>query len=376
MSDQRKQEQGFSFTPGKEQQLQGAESQHSAEAVEPGTFIPSQDQTLVEPPEAISADTEFMTETSASSTGGREALQLHPKPVKGLKLLVYLAGIYLVWLFAHSSYQHYQALTAQNSVLSIGFLGLLAALVAVTLWVLLQWLWESDRYARVQSLQTSAAHFRSVRSHQKSDAFVEQLKMFYQQKPQMVGLERALQAFPDYADDAERIELLERHFVDQMDADAKALVARYSMQTGVAVALSPWASVDMLLTLWRNLRMLEEISKIYGLRPTLRNRLSILSVVLSNMALAGVSQTLTDSSQGILEEATQTGSALLLAKTGANLGQGLGVSLVTGRIGVLGMQACRPIPFAEGAVPGVGQFGRQALRSIIEARQQGKSPAN
>ncbi|RDE24616.1 DUF697 domain-containing protein [Motiliproteus coralliicola] len=370
MSNDNKQDAGFSFVPSQDQQLKGAQSPQ-AEAVEPSTFVPSREQALEAPPESISADSE--SPDGSGSVGGRDALQLKSKPIRGLRALGYLLGVYVVGLLVQTSYQQYLTLAEESRILAGGFLGLLGALIVAAGWVLFQWLFSDDRYARVQALQTKAQHYRTVRSHQKSDAFLRQLKAFYQDKPQMTALERALSALPDYADDSERIELLERQFVNPMDADAKALVTRYSMQTGVAVALSPWASIDMLLTLWRNLHMLEEISKIYGLRPTLRNRINILGVVMSNMALAGVSQTLADSSQGILEDAAQNSSALLLAKTGANLGQGIGVALVTGRIGVLGMQACRPIPFTDGKVPGVGQFGRQALSSILDARKSSKT---
>ncbi|WP_421863160.1 TIGR01620 family protein [Motiliproteus sp.] len=368
MSDKGKHQDGFSFVPDPSQQLDADSTDKIEETVEPGTFVPSREQTLEAPPESISADSQAGS-GSAQSSRARESLQLQARPVRGLKALFALLGLYVVWLLGQSSYQQYQLLTAQSSILAAAFLALLAALLLVVAWVLLQWVCDKDRYARVRVLQTQAEHFRAVRSHRKSDAFMGQLTAFYRDKPQSPELGRALSNLPDYADDSERIALLEQQFVAPMDSDAKALVARYSMQTGVAVALSPWAAIDMLLTLWRNLKMLEEISKIYGLRPSLRNRLNILGVVLSNMVLAGVSQTLADSSQGVLEDAARSSSALLLAKTGANLGQGIGVALVTGRIGVLGMQACRPIPFAEGEVPGVGQFGRQALRSILNSRK-------
>ncbi len=45
-------------------------------------------------------------------------------------------------------------------------------------------------------------------------------------------------------------------------------ITAYSQQTGVLIALSPLALLDMVLALWRNVRMIDEIGQIYGLRPS------------------------------------------------------------------------------------------------------------
>ncbi len=48
--------------------------------------------------------------------------------------------------------------------------------------------------------------------------------------------------------------------------------------------------MDMLLTLWRNIAMIEEIVKIYGIRPSDPNKLKILVEVLNNMVFAETSE--------------------------------------------------------------------------------------
>lgn len=56
----------------------------------------------------------------------------------------------------------------------------------------------------------------------------------------------------------------------------------------------------MLLVAWRNLRMLEQISRVYGVELGYWARIRLLKLVFVNMALAGASELVTDAGMDLL----------------------------------------------------------------------------
>lgn len=64
--------------------------------------------------------------------------------------------------------------------------------------------------------------------------------------------------------DAELLQLFELTVLTNIDQAAELQIRQAAMQTGVAVALSPFALADMLLVLWRGALMLRELSVLYG----------------------------------------------------------------------------------------------------------------
>jgi putative membrane protein len=103
------------------------------------------------------------------------------------------------------------------------------------------------------------------------------------------------------------------------------------------VALSPWASFDMLLVAWRNLRMIREIATVYGIAPGLLTQGKLLKQVLQNLAFAGASEVAMDAGSALL------GSSLT-AGLSARAGQGIGAGLFTARTGLTAIKLCRPLP--------------------------------
>src|SRR5690554_7520572 len=82
---------------------------------------------------------------------------------------------------------------------------------------------------------------------------------------------------PDYSNDKEVIQHIDTTFLKPLDEEATRRISTYCVQTGVGVAISPWASLDMLLSLWRSIKMIDDIAQVYGVRPSLPNRLRLRS---------------------------------------------------------------------------------------------------
>ena len=140
----------------------------------------------------------------------------------------------------------------------------------------------------------------------------------------------------------ELVQLYSRVVLNKVDEKALNEVAKFSTEAVVLVALSPVALIDMLIMLSRNLRMINKISGLYGLKLGYWSRIKLIKQVFVNMAYAGASELIADFGSDML-------GAELLGKLSARFAQGLGAGMLTARLGAKTMELCRPIPFNEKA---------------------------
>ncbi|WP_417349190.1 YcjF family protein [Ferrimonas sp.] len=137
--------------------------------------------------------------------------------------------------------------------------------------------------------------------------------------------------------DAELLDLANTTLVAPLDEQAEAIIYRYSAQASVMLAASPLAVMDMALMLWRNQKMLDELSKLYGVEPGYLGRLSLVRQMLVNLIYAGGSELVLDLGGQLL-------TAELTGKLSARVAQGLGAGMLTARLGYQAQALCRPLP--------------------------------
>ncbi|GLX77393.1 hypothetical protein tinsulaeT_07330 [Thalassotalea insulae] len=138
----------------------------------------------------------------------------------------------------------------------------------------------------------------------------------------------------------EVIQLYSRQVLAKVDQKALEKVSKFSTESVVLVALSPIAILDMLLMFWRNLKMVDEIAHLYGLRLSYWSRIKLIKQVFVNMMYAGATELIADVGTDLI-------GADLLGKLSARLAQGLGAGMLTARLGLKTMRLCRPIPFED-----------------------------
>ncbi len=155
--------------------------------------------------------------------------------------------------------------------------------------------------------------------------------------------------------DNELLQLYSRLVLTKVDEKAMREVAKFSTESVVLVALSPVALIDMLIMLWRNLRMINKVAGLYGLKLGYWSRIKLIRQVFVNMVYAGASELITDFGTDMI-------GADLLGKLSGRLAQGLGAGMLTARLGVKTMQLCRPIPFDE--KPKLGHVRKEMLTTI------------
>lgn len=321
---------------------------------QPRTFVPDEQNTLKDMPESVCLEDEV------SAAGEFEDFQLDSKPLRGLKWFLGLSLSYVTALLIFNAYELLVSAWNTHWLLGTGLATVVGSILLSGCVVIRSWIKDEDNVSGIQKFQKDAVHFREVRSHGNISGYLNDLSSFYALKPQARAFNQAMSSLPDYADDKESVAHIEQAFLTQLDQQAHQCVSKYSVQTGLAVALSPWASMDMLFTLWRNAKMVEEIAKIYGIRPSYRNRIKILTLVLKNMAFAGVSQMTGDYVASI-------GQSHAIPQTIAGVGQGIGSALISVRIGILTMKTCRPIPFEEGKQPKLMGFMKSVTDSLLDS---------
>jgi len=139
---------------------------------------------------------------------------------------------------------------------------------------------------------------------------------------------------------SELVQLYSRIVLSKVDEKALNEVAKFSTEAVVLVALSPVALIDMLIILSRNLRMINKIAGLYGLKLGYWSRIKLIKHIFVNMAYAGASELIADFGSDML-------GAELLGKLSTRFAQGLGAGMLTARLGAKTMELCRPIPFHE-----------------------------
>lgn len=170
--------------------------------------------------------------------------------------------------------------------------------------------------------------------------WLERLQAIYQDTP-LTGRLRIACADLDQSHSAEEISRrLNQQFYQPLDTLARRLLKQDAVGTGLLVATSPWVTVDILLVVWRNLRLMRRIAICYGLPVSQLSSWRLARHVLRNIALAGG----TEVAIGALGDSLLSGA---LEKIAARIGQGVGVGLYSARLGHFTLDLCRAAPLQD-----------------------------
>lgn len=223
------------------------------------------------------------------------------------------------------------------------------------------WLWKGLRGLRQlrdsERLHTMARSLQDSHGHGQAVALLAQLQAHCSDTPMSTTFKATLGQIDSAYNDAEVIRYVSRHALKAQDEAALRCLHRHSVQAGVLVALSPYATFDMWLVGWRNLKMLREITEIYGISPGAVTQWSLLKKVLHNIAFAGVSEMSIHAASHVL------GSSLT-SSLSARAGQGLGAGLFTARSAIQAIRLCRPLPLYEDEKHQLSSVSRSILAAL------------
>ncbi len=160
----------------------------------------------------------------------------------------------------------------------------------------------------------------------------------------------------------EIFEIYEKTVLSELDKKAKQIVVKRSRETGVVVALSPLAWIDMAFSLARSLRMVREIAHIYGYRCGLWGRFELYRRIIRHVVYIGIADLTTD----VLTDAL---GAETLGKLSAAAGQGIAAGIYSTRLGYMTIKAIRPLPF-DRRVLTLGELRREMVTGSLDVLTQ------
>ncbi|PJG83191.1 YcjF family protein [Caviibacterium pharyngocola] len=175
--------------------------------------------------------------------------------------------------------------------------------------------------------------------------------------PQTAEMQQWQKHFNDAYSAQEVAQLFGRTVLAPLDQQAKKLISKSAVESAVIVAVSPLALVDMFFIAWRNIRLVNRLAKIYGVELGYFSRIRLLRMVLLNMAFAGATEIVQDIGMDWLSQD-------LTAKLSARAAQGIGVGLLTARLGIKAMEFCRPLLFEADEKPRLSVIQKELLTTL------------
>lgn len=168
------------------------------------------------------------------------------------------------------------------------------------------------------------------------------------------GYDRWIQSLAATHNDREVLELYNQMVLVHQDKLARRLVAKYSSEAAVMVAVSPLAVADMLLVAWRNFKLIEQVAAVYGVELGYWSRIRLVKLVLANMAVAGATEVIADTGMDML-------SMDLAGRMSTRVAQGVGVGLLTGRLGLKAISLMRPLPWQADQQPKLSEIRKDLV---------------
>ncbi|EPG0368176.1 YcjF family protein [Photobacterium damselae subsp. damselae] len=245
--------------------------------------------------------------------------------------------------------------------LSLGWSVLVAGIATMGITALGRELLNLRRLKHRQTERDQAQELLNTDGIGNGKAFCTKLAKQSQISTENTGYDRWIHSLAATHNDREVMALYDKMVVSQQDKMARQLVARYSSEAAVMVALSPLAIADMLLVAWRNFRLIEQVSNVYGVELGYWSRIRLVKLVLANMAFAGASEIATDIGTEVL-------SMDLAGRMSTRVAQGVGIGLLTGRLGLKTITLMRPLPWQPGEQPKLSEIRHDLIAQLTKKK--------
>lgn len=228
-------------------------------------------------------------------------------------------------------------------------------------------LWRLRRLRRHGRLRNALAGLDQV-SPRQARQLAEQLRTQLKLDDDHPHWQGFLTAHQPHHSGEETRALLAHYLLAPRDHEARRLISRMSGDTAVLVAVSPLTLVDMALVAWRNLALVDRLARLYGLELGYASRLRLFRAVLYNMAFAGASELASEASMDVL-------SMDLAGRLSLRAGQGLGVGLLSARLGLRTARLTRPLVFNNDEIPRLKDLRRDVWQRLRRLEERDSTPS-
>ncbi|NRF25841.1 TIGR01620 family protein [Vibrio coralliilyticus] len=241
--------------------------------------------------------------------------------------------------------------------LALGWAGFMSTLAAFGVGAIGKELWKLKTLRHHFSIQEQSEALIEANSVGQGKAFCESIAKQSGIKKESPSYDRWTHSVNASHSDAEVLDMYDAMVVSEQDKKATKIVTQHATESAALVAISPLAIADMLLVAWRNFKMIDSLADVYGVELGYWSRLKLFKATLINMAAAGASEIAIDASMDLM-------SMDLAGKVSARAGQGLGVGILTARLGVKAMALLRPIPWHPDRKVKLGAIRKQIVEKI------------
>ncbi|WP_394125674.1 YcjF family protein [Vibrio hepatarius] len=241
--------------------------------------------------------------------------------------------------------------------LALGWAGFIATISLLGIGAIGKELFKLRRLRNHFSVQEQSEALIQSDSVGKGKTFCESIARESGIKPESPSYDRWKNSINASHSDAEVLDMYDAMVVSEQDKAATKVVSQHATESAALVAISPLAVADMLLVAWRNFKMIDSLAEIYGVELGYWSRLKLFKATLINMAAAGASELAIDASMDLM-------SMDLAGKVSARAGQGLGVGILTARLGIKAMALLRPIPWHKDRQVKLGAIRKQIVEKV------------
>lgn len=155
----------------------------------------------------------------------------------------------------------------------------------------------------------------------------------------------------------EMLAIAERALLEDLDRQAIGLINVQARTTALLTTISPYAILDVLVTVWRNLKLIRQLAELYGTRPGYFGSVKLMKQVLGHIAVTGGME----AGDSLVSELF---GGSFLTKLSTKLGEALINGLLTARVGVTAMSQVRPLPFNALPKPTVKQVAKDIVKEF------------
>jgi putative membrane protein len=247
---------------------------------------------------------------------------------------------------------------SENILLGAVYSVMVGAIFATIAYAIRHYLLDMQKLSRATDLREKGEQLYKDNQFGQTGQYIGELTALYQHRPDLINrLERFMARHSDAHSDRDTLILFSSAVMQDLDKKAYEMTVQRSQETALMVVLSPFAFLDVVLTLWRNVRLIRDVAAVYGARPGFFSSFGLIKCVLQSLAYAQVSELVADS-------ATETLGGSVVASLSAHLAKGMGSGVMTARVGIHAMRLCRPMPFVQDDQPGLKGVRKAMLKSL------------
>lgn len=244
---------------------------------------------------------------------------------------------------------------ARDTALGALFTGLLAATIVSALYWAVMEIRQLRRLRAVEPLREESLRLIQSEDYDGASPWIDRVAgSLGVDKARNDLIERARDKILDTHTDASAMCIFHDTVLVPLDERAYAAIARAARGAALGVSVSPLAVLDAALVLWRSVKMVREIAEAYGLRPGFAGSI----LLLRHLLLSGIYVASVDILGNVWVEHVGERTTSFLS---ARLAEGVVAAVRVARLGLLTMEACRPMAFQDQDRPSLMKLRKQIM---------------